>query len=113
MELPNELENSKSSLTNILHKIKNKLNKFRHIKLKKFNLRTSLIALAVIVSIGTIYKVNEIKTRAFSVGHSCFPQRTIPPKHTFKIFKSYTFLTCKSCVNIQTVLFIDIIMAKF
>lgn len=67
MELPNELENSKSSLTNILHKIKNKLNKFRHIKLKKFNLRTSLIALAVIVSIGTIYKVNEIKTRAFSV----------------------------------------------
>lgn len=67
MELPKKLEDSESSLTDKLHQVKNKLNKLRHKKFKSFNLRTSLISLIVLVSIGTIYKVNEIKTRAFSV----------------------------------------------
>ena len=70
MELPNGLENNEHSPTNKLNKIKEHLRKFRPNKINKLSLRTSLIALSVVVligCIGTIYKVNEIKTRAFSV----------------------------------------------
>lgn len=70
METPNDQESNNNLLTKKLQQVKQQFMKFRPKELNKVSFKTGIVALLVILaiaSIGTIYKVNEIKTRAFSV----------------------------------------------
>lgn len=70
MEGPSNSENKNVFPTEKLQQMKDQLKNFRSKGSKNFDFRVSILAVALVVLIGfilTMYKANEVKTRAFSV----------------------------------------------
>lgn len=70
MEGPSNSENKNVFPTEKLQQVKDQLKNFRSKGFKNFDFRVSILAVALVVLIGfilTMYKANEVKTRAFSV----------------------------------------------